>query len=88
MSIPWGGIRAGSEYEAGLDIRVTDGGTNGTQPYNPLYWNDRTQSQEQDTSKYDVIQLVPMPNLHKLCKGLFRLMGRKTPYGIRLYHLK
>lgn len=77
LSIPWGGIQVGSEYEAGLDIRVTDGGISGTQPYNPLYWNDRTQSQEQDTSKYGVIQLAPMPKSAQAVQGIVQIDGKK-----------
>ncbi|MDR6717158.1 endo-1,4-beta-xylanase [Paenibacillus sp. 2003] len=77
LSIPWDGIQADSEYEVGLDIRVTDGGASGTQPYNPLYWNDRTQSQEQDTSKYGVIQLAPMPKSAQAVQGIVQIDGKK-----------
>ncbi|WKL02114.1 sugar-binding protein [Paenibacillus amylolyticus] len=77
LSIPWGSIQAGSEYEAGLDIRVTDGAASGAQPYSPLYWNDRTQSQEQDTSKYGVIQLAPMPKSAQAMQGIVQIDGKK-----------
>ncbi|WP_440111507.1 endo-1,4-beta-xylanase [Paenibacillus sp. QZ-Y1] len=77
VSIPWAGVPGALAREVGLDIRVTDGAASGTDQNHILYWNDRTQSQEQDTSKYGVVQLANMPKSATAIKGTVTIDGKK-----------
>ena len=63
--------------EVGLDVRVTDGGNNSPEGQQVLYWNDRTLSQDQDTSKYGVIQFASMPKSAKALQGTVTIDGEK-----------
>ncbi|PYE45439.1 endo-1,4-beta-xylanase [Paenibacillus barcinonensis] len=77
LAIPWGKVKAGSNTEIGLDIRVADGGTGGKQPPGTWYWNDRTLSQEKDMSKYGIIQLAQMPKTAQAVQGEVQIDGNQ-----------
>ncbi|MBB6020304.1 endo-1,4-beta-xylanase [Paenibacillus sp. JGP012] len=77
VSIPWANAPAVLSREIGLDVRVTDAGTGGTNAHQMLYWNDRTLSQHSDTSKYGVIQLANMPKSAKALQGTVTIDGEK-----------
>ncbi|MCP1184540.1 endo-1,4-beta-xylanase [Paenibacillus sp. 1781tsa1] len=77
LSIPWSHVKVDSGSEIGFDIRVTDGSAGGEQPNQALYWNDRTQSQDTDTSKYGVIQLDPMPKSVEAVQAHIQIDGNK-----------
>ncbi|WP_366294178.1 endo-1,4-beta-xylanase [Paenibacillus sp. AN1007] len=77
VSIPLSDAPGISAREIGLDVRVTDGGNGGGEEQSVLYWNDRTLSQEQDTSKYGVIQFASMPKSAKALQGMATIDGEK-----------
>ncbi|WP_427180209.1 endo-1,4-beta-xylanase [Paenibacillus sp. TC-CSREp1] len=77
VSIPWANAPAVPSREIGLDVRVTDAGTGGTNAQQMLYWNDRTLSQHSDTSKYGVIQLANMPKSAQALQGTVTIDGEK-----------
>ncbi|WP_434749954.1 endo-1,4-beta-xylanase [Paenibacillus amylolyticus] len=89
ISIPLTNAQGALAREVGLDVRVTDGGNNSSEGQQVLYWNDRTLSQDQDTSKYGVIQFAGMPKSAKALQGTVTIDGEKdakwnkvTPFRI------
>nr|WP_154983281.1 endo-1,4-beta-xylanase [Paenibacillus xylanexedens] len=89
LSIPLTNAQGALAREIGLDVRVTDGGNNSSGGQQVLYWNDRTLSQDQDTSKYGVIQFASMPKSAKALQGTVTIDGEKdakwnkvTPFHI------
>ncbi|PQP85119.1 hypothetical protein C0Q44_11705 [Paenibacillus sp. PCH8] len=77
VALPWVDVPGALAREVGLDVRVTNGGTNGTDQNSILYWNDRTHSQAQDTSKYGVIHLANMPKSANVTQGTITIDGNK-----------
>lgn len=74
--IPLVSVRGSAGGEIGFDIRVSDAGDpNGV----PAYWNDRTRSQDSDTSKYGTVRLAAMPNSAESVKGLVHIDGQMEP---------
>ncbi|CAI6076603.1 Endo-1,4-beta-xylanase A [Paenibacillus sp. JJ-100] len=77
LSIPLSDAPGILAREIGLDVRVTDDGNSGAEGKQILYWNDRTLTQDQDTSKYGVIQLASMPKSATAIQGIVAIDGEK-----------
>ncbi|MGF6352364.1 endo-1,4-beta-xylanase [Paenibacillus sp. 4624] len=77
VSIPLTNAQGAVSREVGLDVRVKDSVNNSSEEQRVLYWNDRTLSQDQDTSKYGVIQFASMPKSAKALKGTVTIDGEK-----------
>ncbi|MEK5464112.1 endo-1,4-beta-xylanase [Paenibacillus sp. FSL R7-0210] len=71
--IPLVTLKGSSGKELGFDIRVSDAGVPGSVP---AYWNDRSSSQDTDTSHYGVLRLSTMPNSAEAPKGQVQIDGQ------------
>ncbi|ETT74681.1 endo-1,4-beta-xylanase [Paenibacillus sp. FSL R7-277] len=71
--IPLITVKGSAGAELGLDIRVSDASVPGSVP---AYWNDRSSSQDTDTSRYGVLQLSAMPNSAESVKGQVQIDGQ------------
>ncbi|NQX44382.1 endo-1,4-beta-xylanase [Paenibacillus tritici] len=74
--IPLVSISGSAGLEMGLDIRVSDAGVPNAVP---AYWNDRSRSQDTDTSRYGVLRLAAMPNSAESLKGQVKIDGQMEP---------
>lgn len=71
--IPLVSVSGSAGLEMGLDIRVSDAGVPEAVP---AYWNDRSRSQDTDTSHYGVIRYTAMPNAAESVKGQVKIDGQ------------
>ncbi|MEK3716626.1 endo-1,4-beta-xylanase [Paenibacillus sp. FSL R7-0333] len=71
--IPLVTVKGAAGAELGLDIRVSDAGVPDSVP---AYWNDRSRSQDTDTSHYGVLRLSAMPNSAESLKGQVKIDGQ------------
>lgn len=71
--IPLVSVKGAAGAELGLDIRVSDAGVPDSVP---AYWNDRSRSQDTDTSHYGVLRLSAMPNSAESLKGQVKIDGQ------------
>lgn len=71
--IPLVTVKGAAGAELGLDIRVSDAGVPASVP---AYWNDRSRSQDTDTSHYGVLRLSAMPNSAESLKGQVKIDGQ------------
>ncbi|MFD1905064.1 sugar-binding protein [Paenibacillus rhizoplanae] len=71
--IPLVTVKGAAGAELGLDIRVSDAGALDSVP---AYWNDRSRSQDTDTSHYGVLRLSAMPNSAESLKGQVKIDGQ------------
>lgn len=71
--IPLVTVKGFAGKELGFDIRVSDAGAPGSVP---AYWNDRSGSQDTNTSRYGVLKLAAMPNSAESVKGQVQIDGQ------------
>lgn len=74
--IPLFSITGSAGAEIGFDIKVRDASDPNAIP---AYWNDRSGSQDNDTSNYGVVRLTVMPNVAESVKGVVHIDGQMEP---------